>query len=392
PGTQARLVSAAIENDLLDLEQGRQLLTWPGLETPVKLIVAAQLAAAGKLKDQAALDAGVKSDNLALRGLAATIQLQLGESAGATHLQSILESKDTGRDNACLFILQTAVRHEFAVIGPWALKLASGGSENRTLDLLSLQAALRFGATGAVDQWQQQFAATSSTADRIRLSLTALSVAEHVAPAAFAAMAKDEAELIQRIGAAGYAVAGKQPAAEPILKLLEMNHTLANRWALQHARRIPIEQATPLLAGLVLNAEGKPNPTRFRAERLENAVRAVRDLAERSPRPGALFANLFAQVPELSQEAMLMGLITSRAESPRTLLEGVRIESPTGQALATLLKARHGPAPAAGELSQLGLIARGGAGLQEPLRVQAAWLYLKWARQEKFALASVLDK
>ena len=60
--------------------------------------------------------------------------------------------------------------------------------------------------------------------------------------------------------------------------------------------------------------------------------------------------------------------------------------------MALLLRAKHGEALGPERLEQLALIVKGGAGLREPLRLQAAWAYLKQTRQEQVALADVLNR
>ena len=94
----------------------------------------------------------------------------------------------------------------------------------------------------------------------------------------------------------------------------------------------------------------------------------------------------------LGSEAMLMGLIRSSAADAHLGIEGVTdFASDTASTLALLLRAKHGAKLDAGQMERLGLIVRGGAGLQPPLRIQASWIYGKLTGQDKVYLASVLS-
>ena len=75
------------------------------------------------------------------------------------------------------------------------------------------------------------------------------------------------------------------------------------------------------------------------------------------------------------------------------LIDGVDAwDSDTAAALALLLRAKHGAQLSDEQLRQLALIVRGGAGLQDPLRVQAAWVYLKRTNQDQAVVAELLQR
>ena len=176
------------------------------------------------------------------------------------------------------------------------------------------------------------------------------------------------------------------------MKLLELNHALTGQWVMQYAHRIPIERGRGILVGAILAAEGEPNPGVNRAARLENCVLAAQRLAEKDPGSHPLLVKLLQSSPELTQEAILMGLLKSDMPAPHEVIAGLGFRSEVGQSIALLIRARQGVKLSAEELRHLSLMVRGGAGLQEPLRLQAAWVYLKMTEQDRTALAHVLGK
>ncbi|MEX2670841.1 MAG: hypothetical protein WD294_01895 [Phycisphaeraceae bacterium] len=388
---QAQLVSSAIENDLLTLEQCEQLIGWPGLDSAVKIIVATRLISEDQSVDSDVLSAAQDGDNQAMAGMAALLKMQQGDVDAITHLNSLSLSETPGRDNVRAMLLQTAVRFEFKTIGPWALQVAQEPRTNDSLRLLGLRTAIRFGTPQSVEAWTQRFESSTSPADRIRLAVMAMDLADKLNPALFDLLLADNQPVVQQMGRVGKRLANGESGREQILNLLEHNHLLAGKWVLEYAKRLPIDDALAMLVGVILAAEGDENPVRFRGQRLENAVMAAQDIAERAEQAGALIPQLIESSPDLTQEAILMGLIRSKHDQPERLIADIHAwPSDTAAALALLLNAKHGNAPTGNELQDLALIVRGGAGLQEPLRVQAAWIYLKVTEQTREALADVL--
>lgn len=393
PSVQAQLVSSALENDLLDEDRCRELMGWPNLAPAVKVIVATRLVSEGVEVDRQVLREAQQGDNEAMAGMAALLKMEQGDLEAINDLDRLNRVETAGRDNVRGMLLQSAIRFEFESLAPWAVRVAQEPRGNASLRLLALRTALRFDAPEAVQTWTQRFESTTSAADRIRLAVMAMDLAEQLEPQLFGLLLSDDQAVVQEMGRVGQRLASGEPAREQMLSLLERNHLLASKWVLEYAKSQPIEEALPLLVGVILAAEGEDNPARFRGQRLENTVLAAQDIADRSEEAPTVIRQLLDSTPELTQEAILMGLIRSEREQPHRLIEPVRAwPSDTAEALALLLRLKHGVEPAEPELRKLALIVRGGAGLQEPLRVQAAWIYLEHSGQRQEALARVLRR
>jgi hypothetical protein len=391
--TQAQLVSAAVEGKLIGVDEAKQLMTWPGLDPAVKIIVATMLVKEKALTDQTAIDQAMASDNLALRSMAALLKLELGGGNAPMDILSELSiSNQSNRDNVRLMLLQTAVRYEFASITTWALAIAQEPNIDHNLSLLALRTAMRFKSPLAPPMWVQRFNSSTNQAERIRLAVLALDLADRLDAKLFDLMTDDADPVIKQMGIIGKQIATGNDGTAEILKLLELNHLLADKWTLQYAADGPIDKVKPLLVGIILNAQGGTNPERFRAQRLENTVLAAQTLAENATDGPTILHNLFLQVPSLTQEAMLVGLIRLDKNRPDKIIDGLTFQTDTADYLALLLRAKHGQPLDDEAMKKLAIIVRGGAGLQDPLRVQAAWIYLKNTSQDKFALASVLGQ
>ncbi|MBI1369294.1 MAG: hypothetical protein GC162_11660 [Planctomycetes bacterium] len=392
--TQAQLVSSAIDGDLLDLPQAKQLMTWPGLSEPVKVIVASYLVSRNEpLESTAVLDKALSSDNLAMKGMAAMLKMQLGDAGAEKALDEIDKGDATAKLPVEAMLLQTAIRNKFDKVGPFAMRLTQQKDIDEGLGLLTLRTAIMFKVPGAAELWAKRFNATTSVADRIRLAILMVDLADKVDASTFKPMDGDALPLIQQIGKVGAAIAQGQPADKEVLGLLQQNNLLAIQWVIQYAQRLDIEAAKPILVGIILNAEAPPNEVRFRGERLEGVVFATEQMSEKAKDIKPVIEALMAKVPALTQEAMIMGLVRSDAPEPQKLIEGMTsFKSDAGESLALLLRAKHGLPMNDADMERLRLLVRGGAGLQDPLRVQAAWTYVKLTDQDKVTLANVLSR
>jgi len=393
PGTQAQLISAAIDSDLLRLEEARQLAGWPGLDPAVRVLVLGKLVAEREPIDATTLREAIASDNLALSHMARLLKLQMTEAADPVALFSDLDGSDkANRDRVRGLILQTAIKHDFEKIGPWAGHLVRSEVADESLARQALRAALKFDAPRAVNAWLHRYDTAERLVERLRLGLLALDVAEHSHPRLFEPMRHADDRVLRLIGRVGTSLASEAPDPEAINALIDENNLRASRWALRwamdQAEAAPA-RALPVLWHLI--EAGRSEEARFRAERLEHVVIATQTIHEKIPAAHGPLADRLAAMPTFVQEAMLMGLIRSRGEHPQKVLAEIdALKSRTAESMALLIEAKHGDRLSAGQQADLSLIVRGGAGLQEPLRIQAAWTYLKLTRQDRVALATVL--
>ncbi len=395
-GAQVQAVESALEADLLDNAQCKQLIAWPGKEMmAVRLIAATRLVRDGQLEDRKILDDAIAvPDNLAVNAMGALLKLQLGDAKAIEVLDKIGASEKPEKDAVRALILQAAAHNKFDKLGPWALKIAMEPKVNTQLALGALRTAVMFKAPGASAAWLQRFDASTGLADKIRVAMIAVDLHDKIEPTAFDRLSLENDPLMLQMSRTGKALAAGGPAVEEVLKLVEQDNLLTSRWVLDYATtRKTIDEAKPILVGLILAVENGANNDRSRGVRTENAVLAAQHLSEKLPDAKALFAELAPQVPALTQESMLMGLIRSNYEHPEQQIDGITSwKGDTAPSLVLLLSAKKGVKLTADQLDRLGLIVRGGGGLQEPLRVQGAWAYLKQTHQEQVALASLLGK
>jgi hypothetical protein len=398
PLVQSTVITAAMDGDLLDYEQAKQLIAWDGLDVEVKVLIAIRLVQAGEFDDAAMLkDAMGNAKKLGGSALAALLLAQLDDPAGIDHLRTVLDTSDSSqRDTVRVMLLQTALKNEFNRTAPWALGIAKEPGTDPILQLLALRTALRFGEPGAVDLWQTKYdQAKDSPASRVRLALTALYMAPWLEPDLFQVLQQDDDPMLAAIGEAGIHIASNSSqAADPIAALLEFGHPMINTWAFSYASEHASDfDAQIILLGLVIAYEH--SPPRGKARRLDEAVQAVQTLYKRDPDAAVKLLRpllLDASTDKLLAQAILLGLIRSPSPDALNVVDGIedQLSSIDAQGLALLLRARSDLPMDDKQMTDLSMLARGGGRLDDSLRIQAAWLYLKRTGRAQQALDRVL--
>ena len=403
PAVQATVISAAMDDGLLSHDQAKQLLNWDGLADEVRVLVAVRLVEAGKFKDTKMLKR-VLNDTEKIGGgaLAALLLMQLGDPAGRVYLDEKIDtSSDDQRDPVRAMLLQTAMRHELDRAGPWAMSLAEkpgGDSIDRSLRLMALRTALRFDAPGANELWAKRYAeAKGSAAQQIRLALTALHLSPWLDPELFTPLTDSDDSSLRAIGQTGALIAlGSEDVADHVVALLDLGHPMINNWALKFAREHAGEtDAQIILLGMVLGYQDSPQ--RGKDRRLEEAIEATQVLYERDPQAAkALLAPVLTDpsTDKLLTQAVLLGLVRTREPEAVAVIEGIQdqIKDPDAKSLALLLLARSGRTMTDEQLETLSLLARGAGRLEDSLRIQVAWTYLKRAGMHDRSLALSLGQ
>lgn len=398
PAVQGAVITAAMDDQLLHNDQATQLLAWSGLADEVKLLVAVRLLGSGTFDDTELLHhAMTNARKLGGGALAAMLLMQLQDPGGEQHLRSTIDtSDDPQRDPVRAMLLRTALRHDLSRVGPWALSIAGEPDVNPVLGLLALRTALRFSVPGADTLWLDSYhQAHDSPAQRVRLALTALNLSPWVEPALFDVIRESEDPFLSAVGKAGSLIAqGSSDVADPVIALLDFNHMAINPWALGYARERASEtDAQIILLGLILAYQD--SPPRGKARRLDEAIQAVQALYERDPLAAA---NLLrpvlsdASTDKLLVQAVLLGLVRAQSPNAVAVVSGIedQLNSADAKALALLLHARSDRPMDAQQMDELSLLARGGSRLEDSLRIQAAWTYLKRTGLAEEALRRVL--
>ncbi|MEM9884199.1 MAG: hypothetical protein AAF800_14900, partial [Planctomycetota bacterium] len=332
------------------------------------------------------------------RGLAALLLHELGDPAGTATLQRLARGDDPDRLAVVGMLLDTAWTHGLPRSGDWAGRLSERDDLPPALEAQALKVAIRFGDADAERRWTQRITETRDVSWRTRLALTGLEVAPWVEPDRFAPMTTDDDELIATLGVAAAAVvqARLDPtravgAETAVTDLIGLGHPRACRWAADYAR----QTASPELARAVIE-QTPPGELRGRARRLDAVATATQTLLELDPDLAERrLLDLLATdaTDDARRRAVLLGLIRSRSEAAQRICAALPpfTDRPTA-ALAMVQRVRR-PEPLTDDEAQaLSRLVRGDDRLDESLRIQTAWAYLRRTGQADEAITAVLAR
>lgn len=389
---QAELLSAALDGELLADADARTLLGWSDLDAGVKLLILARMIEAGRFDEahRPVLREAMASDNLARSSLAALLLLETGDEDAMDRLMSLRDAQDASRDRVQVMLLETALRHELGAIAPWASAVARDAAQDPRVRDLAMRAAMRFGDRRAVDLWRSRLINEPELAERIRLALMGLHLSPWLDAGVFEPMIADDQPFIRQAGRTAAAVSRHDAdRVVEVVELLQTYHPLAARWALTYAREVAApEDAHQVLLGLVLLYEHGPEAgRRGRLADAAEAARVLHDLAgERARR---LLRPIIAsqQTDDALIRAVLLGLVRAKDADAGLALEGLDdFPHPTTNQLALLLRLRSGQDLSNLQQKDLSVLIRGGGQVEDPLRIQAGWLYLARTGQAERAI------
>lgn len=393
-GTQAEAIRLAMDMDLLTTDQAQQLVSRPDLDMAVKMQIMPKLVQEGRVSDMTLLETARQDEKAGRRALAAALMLQLGDDEALNELHALSASEVPGRDAIQQVLLNLAIQHEFDRVAPWAGAISENHDASKGLRLQALRVALRFGWPNAAATWHQRFADAQSPADQIRLAIVALWCGRWVQPGLFEPLIAHEIPLLRQIGATGVAFATGDRVGPSIVDLLRQRHPMINNWALSYAQEPHhADEAYTILSGFITIFEPGQADAVVQMNQVAGATQLLyeRDATE----AGALLRPILTSPDSDDQliKGILYGLIRCRwSDDPHTVIQSLDpFKSPEARHLALLLMAKHDYPLNDSQMKDLKLLIRGGGGLADALRLQAAWAYLRRTGQVDRAIAAVLN-
>lgn len=404
------VLSAAMDDELIDKAGLATLLTWDGLSLPVKQAVAVRLLGEGGTVDASAFRKSLEvelSDELDASALlqyalAAVVMAEAGDPAGPGKLAGLAKLKGTTAEAVLAQLFDGSMRRGLKSVGPIALQIAAEPERDLTLRLYAIQSALRLKTKGADQLWARLYSSETEEPRRTRLMLVALDAAADVDPSLFDRAANDSSELIRLVAQAGRAIAqgrGEAPAA--FAPLLATGQPLVANWLPTFCRREKPAYGADLLELVIKqHAAGEE---RNRGRLAEAAISAVNTLCELYPEQAAKrLPALLDQNAKPGQDnpdalqarrMILLGIARSHRADLKALAAAINTDQHndlTTEALRLLIRARFGSTMTQAEWDRISDLVQGVGQIDPGLRIQFAWLYLKHKGQGANAIASAL--
>lgn len=399
PAEKAVILGDALSSDLIGVEQMRRALAWPDIDPTLELVLRSRLAREGEdagAARVAELAASAGEDALFQRVFAELLAAQLAGEGGAGWQRAWSAVESAPGENATVATLAVAlaqiVDERLTGARPFVERAAAWSEGRRDLRLRAVRAMLLVAPERGAELWLADYAEAEGLSDRIRLALTALRAAETAPASVFAAVEGDGSELVRAIGTAGSAVAAGEGIEEPLLRLAERGHgpSTAQVFALLEGLDDKVRgRALRLMVGRAI--EGAADEEGAAGGFPAHAVRAAAELVRLDPAGASeLIGRAAASGSEAASEALLAAALGS--EPTELWAEGAEPAWPSRRSgvLASMIEARLGRSLGEREADQLAYAAVGGAGLPDPLRVQAAWLTLCQRDAHRRALSEII--
>ncbi len=385
PAARYATIDNALQLDLIDTPQIKELLGWDDLEPEARVLLLAELLIRGEPIDQPALETLAGHERLRVAGLAAGVLSQLGHGDAFSTFRSRLEAAPRSQAVVLLRTLFADVsRYELTTLLDWIADTIQQGELDPDTRAVGIATVLGLEPERGVALWARALGAEPTYSASLRYGLMLLAAAPEVGAAAFDRLPGGD-PLLDGMSRAGKAVCTGQDVVAALNALADLGHPASISWVMAAAGELDHDQAAGVYTHLIDAVSGadKDRPD----ARAAVAFIAVSKLFQIDP--GAVIARLDAAEDDgIEQQAILLGLLESNLPTAGRVAEGIkRIGFSRADSLALILIAKHAEQISPEQLQQLGVIASGGGLVVPTLEAQAAWLYLKHAAKIEQALA-----
>ena len=387
PDARFVTITTAVELELIDTPQMKELLGWEDLEPKARVLLLAEIMTRDEPVDRQVLTGLVGHPDITVAGLAACLLAQLGDTTALDAHNTRLEATPEADRNVVLRELFAAISiYRLTAVLDWVAEITARPGLPSELLAEGVSTLLTLDAQRGVAAWTQALGPDPSHSTWVRYALLLLTAGPAVPATAYDLLPDDDL-LLTAMAYAGRAWASGTDVVPALIELTDLGHRATMGWAMTVAEDLDDEQAARLYSHLIDTVEaGDP---RSRQRRIEIAFLAASRLFEIDKE--AVLRRL-DRAPDdgLTQESILLGLLETTSPAAGTAARKVpRTGFSRGDSLATILIAKHAGQLTPAELEHLGTVAAGGGRISEVLRVQAAWLYLRHAGRTEPALVEV---
>lgn len=370
------IVANALDLDLLDVEQMRELLRDQDVGAMTRLLLLAELVSEDQELPAGQLEKLSDHGDLHIAALAAALMMQRGDASKFSAVRDRLSAvHDRERNNQLQWLFEGIRQYELTAMLPWVKETLQQQDIDESVQFAAVFALAALGDADVMSHWERCLGPQPRHAQQIRYGLMLLVCADKLPRGAFDALPDTDA-LLAQIAVTGRALQSGDNVVAALIDLLKLEHRKSTDLAMDHVKKLPVEQATQVYAHLIdrLADQGDKPLT---AERIAVAVHASGELVKINPE-AALTRLSRAEDDSVHQQAILLGLMEDHGEAIGKAAGQVRrIGAGRADSLALLLMAKNLPALDQEQIVQLGMIASGGGRVSDVLQTQAAWLYLR---------------
>lgn len=388
PGVRTIAITECLGLGVLKPEGIRAILSWTDLPAYDRALLVAELNRQHAPWEVTLLGDAPTSGTAEVSALAAMLALERGDDGPWKAVTAKLAQLDAADRTDLLRRLADASRHyELAkAVGP----LLEATKDSQGADrLAAIASALAWDKPRGREALLAMVQADRSPPNLTQCGLLMLAGGDTFKAEDFALL-QGSAGIAQTIGAAGAAVrAGSADVAPALGRLISAGNRPAAEWALREAARLPADTRREILLRTIDRLENLEQPSM--QDQLLAALAAreliptdAAELVKRVTRQGGR-----PEIPEAIVTAMCdMG--TPEAATFARMVRGRMAQRGESMALVSIAKTADTLTPA--EQLELARIGGGGGRVEEPIQMQAAWLYLRHAKKLSKALPQLTPR
>ena len=349
------------------------MLAWSDLPAYDRVLLVAELNRQRQPWETSLLQDAPSSAMAETKSLAAMLQLERGNDATWREvLEKLAKVSEDDRADLLKRLAEAALHYQLkASSGPLLELTANSRGADR---LAAIAAALSLQPEAGRAALLAHLNSDGTSSNTLQCALIMLASNEAFTPADFAQL-KGGGETVKAIVDAG--VAFRTPGADragALLALAQCSNAPASEWALQELAKLPPESRREPLLKVIDRLSTMEHPAMhdrllavLAAQKLfaSDADELARRITDQRGKP---------QIAEAIATAM-SDLGTPDAATFARMVRGKLTQQGESMALVAIARVRNDLNP--GELRELGRIGGGGGGVDEPIQMQAAWLYLK---------------
>lgn len=388
-GDRETSINAIVALELLDTTRVEAILAWDDVPATQRLLLACELRRLGGIPASAMVRKLSESKTPELAGLATALLLDLqdpqAEAIKTRVLAEITALPARSRSEVVAQIAAASSMSRLTAAAPFIATLLSIPEMTPDARMRSLGSLLVLSPETAYPVF-----AAAVDADRSQTSLmrhAAVLLASGVrAPKSEWDRLRNGDALIEAFADAGTEI-GESKDEAAYARLVNLKHRVALRAALEGARRLgpSSDRALGIACAKFLLAE-----KRAAAPLAETGTQAMSRLALVAPEE--LRPMLESAVDDrVIQESILLALLSAGTREAATVAQVAHGQSSRlGEAMISVLAARHADTLSSVDLDLLATVASGGTGASAAIRTQAAWLWLRHAKRTTSAIDTLL--
>jgi hypothetical protein len=374
--------------NVLKPEAIREVLAWTDLPDYDRALLVAELNRQHASWEPTMLGDAATSSTAEVAGLASLLLLQQGDASGWTAFTAKLDVLEPADRADLLRRLSDAARHYELAKGIEPLLAATRDSQGAER-MAAIAAAIAWDKARGRETLLELVRRDRTPSNLTQCGLLMLAGGDTFSAEDFALL-QGAGGMAETIGSAGRAVrSGSADIAPALQRLMASGNRPAAEWALREVAALPADARRETLFRAIDRLDAIEMPSMH--DRLLAALAArelistdATDLAKRACRQTGK-----PEVPEAIVTAMC-DLGTPEAAAFARMMRGRMAQRGESMALVTIAKAAPTLAPA--ELLELARIGGGGGRVEEPIQMQAAWLYLRHANRIAKALPQLTPR